>query len=299
MANNLELITGKYGTPHISSMDVRAFNRSIFGAESLYVLNDGDGCKITASASSSGLTVNISEGSMLWNGMHIRNKATTTVTTTSIIGSAAVAQLDLIYVQANTIEGVQFVLRAGSPSTNYKFSDSTIDAECTIATIRFSTTSSTVTSITDRRTELSNVSSLVSAVHSDLANNNAVVQLFQGSAGVGDTMTLSEAFTNFNKLLFVGSSSLIGEVLVSGNMYPASMIANMLKVGQDCDFQMNGVSAFTDTGDLYSRINRARLYPESFTSIRIKKGSYSYFYAGMTTGDFLPITKIFGVGRVN
>lgn len=75
MANNTELITGHGEYNHISSFDVRAFNRAVFGTGK-YIFTDAENMALDVDAL--GKLVFIKSGSCMWSGMHIRieNKET-------------------------------------------------------------------------------------------------------------------------------------------------------------------------------------------------------------------------------
>lgn len=73
---SIELITGHGETDHISSYDMRAFNRSVFG-KGRYVFEDAE--KMTVTPTASQLKIEIASGSCMWSGMHIRNNDTETL----------------------------------------------------------------------------------------------------------------------------------------------------------------------------------------------------------------------------
>lgn len=69
MANNTELITGHGEDAHISSFDMRAFNRAVFGAGK-YRFTDAENMEFTVDTA--GKMFLIKSGSCMWSGMHIR-----------------------------------------------------------------------------------------------------------------------------------------------------------------------------------------------------------------------------------
>ncbi len=69
MANNTELITGRGEDAHVSSYDMRSFNRAIFGTGK-YRFTDAENMEFEVDTVSKLFT--IKSGSCMWSGMHIR-----------------------------------------------------------------------------------------------------------------------------------------------------------------------------------------------------------------------------------
>lgn len=112
MAISAALITGHGDGEHITSFDARAFNRSMFG-KGKYILQDADNLKVQVSALTG--TIQISAGSCLWSGMHIRVEEEGAVTYTTP------ASTDYVYVwlhylrnPENLVESVEFVATSGA-----------------------------------------------------------------------------------------------------------------------------------------------------------------------------------------
>lgn len=112
MALSVGLITGHGDGEHVTSFDARAFNRSMFG-RGKYILQDAENLKVQISALTG--TVQISAGSCLWSGMHIRVEEEGSFTYTTP------ASTDYVYVwlhyirnPENLVESVEFVTTTGN-----------------------------------------------------------------------------------------------------------------------------------------------------------------------------------------
>ena len=127
MALIASLITGHGETEHITSFDVRAYNRAMFGGGK-YILQDEDNLKTQVSALTG--TIQISKGSCLWSGMHIRVEEEGSLSYTSP-ASTNYVYVWLHYVRnpENLVESVEFVTTTGTkPETNLIFDNLTEEA---------------------------------------------------------------------------------------------------------------------------------------------------------------------------
>lgn len=109
----IELITGKAGTPHISSADVGAFNAGLFGAGN-YILN---GCNCTINSATS---INVSAGEALCEGRHWRiTGAGENLTIQN--GASGYKRNDIVAAHytrnGSGVEAVTLVVIKGTPST--------------------------------------------------------------------------------------------------------------------------------------------------------------------------------------
>ena len=107
-----ELVTGRYGTPHISSEDVRAYQGYTAGA-GRYILSGGG-------ASVDGTTLELSPVELLIDGAHMRIVGDgETITLTA--GTSGYNRVDLVTIHyhkdGSDIEGVEFVVLEGTPVT--------------------------------------------------------------------------------------------------------------------------------------------------------------------------------------
>ena len=117
MALIASLITGHGETEHITSFDARAYNRATFG-DGKYILQDEDNLKTQVSALTG--TIQISKGSCLWSGMHIRVEEEGSISYTSP-ASTNYVYVWLHYVRnpENLVESVEFVTTTGTkPETS-------------------------------------------------------------------------------------------------------------------------------------------------------------------------------------
>ena len=112
MANNTELITGRGADAHVSSFDMRAFNRAVFGTGK-YRFTDAE--NMVFEVDTVGKTFVVKSGSCMWSGMHIRVEEEETVTFVSPATTANV-YLWLHYKRepSTLIESVEFVSTTSS-----------------------------------------------------------------------------------------------------------------------------------------------------------------------------------------
>lgn len=148
------------------------------------------------------------------------------------------------------------------------------------------------------------VPNLISRMNAAEANINMMqagsVMLFSGSKGVGETITLSEPFTNFRYLLFVGSNGVSSFVLVGDetdipNTTPSR---STMMVGRTIGISMNGVYKFNNADKLYNEFNRCLIRTDSATSLTIIRGSSELIGTALQTDSFKNIIRIFGYQRV-
>jgi hypothetical protein len=112
----MELITGRSGTNHIHSEDVRAFNAGLFGAGN-YIIQGGSNLAATAVSANS---VQIADGEAFIQGSHCRIRRGETETVAISNGGQGVGRHDLIVIRyemaADGVETATFRVVEGTPS---------------------------------------------------------------------------------------------------------------------------------------------------------------------------------------
>ena len=118
--------------------------------------------------------------------------------------------------------------------------------------------------------------------------------LWSGSADVGDTITLSEAFTNFKQLIFVAGGA-CGVVIVGDESS-----GNTLNTTDSAKICMNRYDAYSSgitTIALY--FNVAKITATSTVAFSVDAGQQMYITPSEAAQiSFSPITKIYGIGRI-
>ena len=233
MALSVALITGHGEDDHITSFDARAFNRSVFG-KGKYILQDAENLKVQVSALTG--TIQISAGSCMWSGMHIRVEEDGAITYTTP------ASTDYVYVwlhytrnPENLIESVEFTTTSGAkPEMELirdNLTDDTTEAYTLFCSFTHDTSTNTVQGLTSdfafrsalddtAKSMSSSVSSLqanVSSQFGEMSENIGKIpaQVIQGLSGVtalGSSqldgwIKFDESIYNFAFLLVVVSRS--------------------------------------------------------------------------------------------
>lgn len=148
MANNTELITGHGVDAHISSFDIRAFNRAVFGTGK-YIFTDAE--NMTVDVDVLGKLFLIKSGSCMWSGMHIRIENNETVSFVSP------ATTDNVYLwlhykrdSASLVETIEFVSTTSTVIDNSliydKLPDDVAEAYTLFATFNFDAVNNVVKS---------------------------------------------------------------------------------------------------------------------------------------------------------
>lgn len=108
----MEIVTGKIGTPHVSSADDRAFHAAIFGVGN-YVLNVGSQFKATIKTSNN---IVLADGDLVINGTHARIPHGVNDTVIIENGTTGYNRIDLIvarYTKSSGLESVELAVIKG------------------------------------------------------------------------------------------------------------------------------------------------------------------------------------------
>jgi hypothetical protein len=191
----IELVTGRGGVAHVHSHDVRQLHRGIFGQDK-YRLIDKKNCAVIVSPGS----VQIDDGGIIWNGMHIRHwKGTYTY------ASPASTQTVGVYLHytkdSDGIEKIEFKIYVGSsaPATNDNFGDNDLEAY----TLFYSFTHHSNGSISNGSYEFPIVQPSYNLESNVNQKTNKIVErkvLYEGNAKKGTTFSLKEALSNFQEI---------------------------------------------------------------------------------------------------
>lgn len=135
----MELVTGRAGTPHITSQQIRQQNQGIFGADG-YILNTGSKLETTIQSANE---IRISDGALMFQGALFAVKVGTYDPVTIQNGTQGMQRKDLIvarytFDQETNIESGEWVVIEGTPaesnpevptatSGNIQEGDSTVD----------------------------------------------------------------------------------------------------------------------------------------------------------------------------
>lgn len=194
----IELITGVGETNHVSSNDFRAFNRAIFGQQR-YILKDADNMDVVVSAVTG--DISIATGSCVWSGMHIRIASVENLKYIVPVSTQRI-NIYLHYTKSieTFVESVEFVVLQGSEATPIanELDDDTIEAYTLFYS--FDATSTAISNINKAFDSVISQSDIVDEVNKSIANATATTVLFEGEAGTGSTIDLSESFKNFKEL---------------------------------------------------------------------------------------------------
>lgn len=104
----MEIVTGKIGTPHVSSADDRAFHAATFGVGN-YVLNVGSQFKATIETSNN---IVLADGDLVINGTHARIPHGETDTVIIENGTTGYNRIDLIVARYTKSSGLESVALA-------------------------------------------------------------------------------------------------------------------------------------------------------------------------------------------
>lgn len=277
----VELITGTGADNHISSNDFRAFNRSVFG-QGNYILKDAKNMKVTVSPLTGNIT--IAEGSCLWSGMHIRVPTQENLSYVVPVSEVFVCVYLHYTKDINSgVENVEFVVSVGeelSPQID-TLEDNTIEAYTLF--YDFLASSSAVRNGTDRFVLLESHEELKSRaerMHSETV-------LFDGSAALFSSFSLSESYKNFYELEFVCSSGAKARILTSS--IPES--PNTLGLSA------TGVAKWSNSNDTYLRLASLLLTVNSESKFSYTAGYAINMGNAIATTDPHVIHKVIGIGR--
>lgn len=148
------------------------------------------------------------------------------------------------------------------------------------------------------------VPDLISRMNAAEANINMMqagsVLLFGGSKGVGETITLTEPFTNFRYLLFVSANHGSALVLVGYETEAPNVdtVISSVMVGRWFGVSMNGVYKFSNNNSLYNEFNRCLVKANSATSLTISYGSREIIGTSLSSSGFANVIRVYGVQRV-
>lgn len=287
MANYL--ITGSRGENHVTSNDAKAFNRSYFGSGK-YIL-DGDELSITISPQSGTITIN--SGSLLWNGMQIR--LTQSEVTYTPPAAVSMVKVYFHYAKSGGVESVTAEAFVDSDPT--PIVDNPQETAVTAYTLfmSFSANTTSYANLVYHFEEVNSFEEMYNQIAEKIAEEAAKYSetvLFSGLSDVGQTITLSEPYTNFEELRFYGytghDSGLVGTFFTE-NVYGT----NRLYVA---------LSAAVTKGDGTPMLafSSVRLTAGSSTSLTYNSNNHILIDTAISqeaTGGTLVIKKIVGVRR--
>ncbi len=301
MAENVgvptHLITGKAGSAHVTSSDVRKFNRCYSGYGDVYRLADPIDANWTVSITHETLrTIKIGYGSIMWNGMHIRNQEEQIIEFSDTVGWKF---LCLHYVKNSStgVESVEWIIIPDTePTQRRNFKDNITNAYVTYykwyydgeANTQQTQVVGTFKTGKDRDVD-------IAALQAEGERLSEVVTLFTGNLRQDGTATLSEDYDKFAMLGFTTSSH-------AESVYWAStkIIASVVASGNWFDIAIPWIGQ--GNGYLVYRTDLYRLF---FTTKRkIEARRYDNYILGgassatISKGAVFPITKIYGMGRI-
>lgn len=284
------LITGARGEPHVTSSDARAFNRSYFG-NGKYIL-DGDPLDISIRAEDG--EISISSGSLLWNGMHVR------ILEASISyvppASLSTVSVYLHYSRDSNIESVTleaFVDDEPSPIIDNPTETAT---NAYTLLLSFSANATSYANLVMAFQEVNSFEEMYASIEDKITSKIGEIKettLFQGSASVGNSLTLSENYANFDELRFYGATGhdagLVGSFFTE-NIYATNKIHTLLSAAIPTG---SGTPMFAFSG--------VRLLVNSATSLTYQSNAHIHIEGSTvkeyTAGGTLVLKKIVGVRR--
>ena len=196
MANNTELITGRGEDAHVSSFDMRAFNRAVFGTGK-YRFTDAE--NMVFEVDTVGKTFVVKSGSCMWSGMHIRVEEEETVTFVSPATTANV-YLWLHYKRepSTLIESVEFVSTTSSKvNTSLIYNelpDDVAEAYTLFATIEYDAANNLVRTTSNEFELVKGMSQFYAETTQKLTNQSAEID---GKVAELET-NLNDTLTSFN-----------------------------------------------------------------------------------------------------
>ena len=200
----INLITGHYGTDHITANDARATNRAIFGINpfrATYNYNStGGGFTLGKTSVTGGYKMYINNGLLYWNGMFIR---ITTSDYSEIVESCEGYNVYLHYTKSSTVEYIEIVYTTGTYTNKPTFSDDTSGAYLKIGTFN-NADGSSITNDIPVAVDFPDKVKMMNATAIGSSNTEAVLLLqksLSNASSKTDTeatsSSLSEKFTNF------------------------------------------------------------------------------------------------------
>lgn len=284
----IELVTGRTGSPHVHSHDVRQLHRGIFGQDK-YRLIDRENCIVTVSPGS----VQIADGGIIWNGMHIRHWKDNPYTYASPASTQTVGVYLHYTKDTEGIENVEFKVYVGSaaPATKDNFGDNDLEAY----TLFYSFTHNSNGSISNGSYKFPLVqpsSKLEKEVYQKI---NRLFERKELATNVkaGASVTLKENINNFAYF----------EILTEGAYakYPVADFDSVMRAS-GTDTRITIPMGSSDTGRTvpYSGFRNLHIKLSGTTFKYVKGNTFVLNADGIVTKYDNPvILKIYGVQRVN
>lgn len=284
----VELITGTGADNHISSNDFRAFNRSVFG-QGNYILKDAKNMKVTVSPLTGNIT--IAEGSCLWSGMHIRVPTQENLSYVVPVSEVFVCVYLHYTKDINSgVENVEFVVSVGeelSPQID-TLEDNTIEAYTLF--YDFLASPSAVRNGTDRFVLLESHEELKSRaerMHSETV-------LFEGSAALYSSFSLSESYKNFYELIFYCGAIETGTyVKTTARVLTSDIPESPNSFG----LPAMAVAKWSNSNDTYFKFASLLLTVNSDQKFTYTAGYGVQMGNAIATQDAYVVRKVVGIGR--
>lgn len=277
MANYL--ITGSRGENHVTSNDAKAFNRSYFG-NGKYIL-DGDELGITIYPQSG--SISFSGGSLLWNGMQIR-------LTQSEIAYTPPAALSTVkvyfhYTKSSGVESVTAEAFVDSDPT--PIIDNPQETAVSAYTL-FMSFSANATSYANLVYAFSKIDPM-SKVKELIAASTERTLLFNGEVALYGSISLNEAYSNFEELEFVGKAS---------DICKGSVLTEYISNSEIC-VPMFGCGKFSNAEETYVRSFPALLKITDAKTLTFTNANSALIGTGIQSADKTAcrILKIYGIRR--
>lgn len=213
MGVSTELVIGKSGRAHISAQDIRQLLRGLSGNYGICRIHDirgGTDYNCTVNIQTAG-TVKIGAGSILWNGMQIRNSEQINVPYS--LTPAGSRYIVLHYTKSTVggvagIENVEWDVLTTEPTNTATFADNVTEAWYTYASFAVQqqvptgfSYNSTITFIDTPEANADKLTALQTAVNAAITPD----VLYEGSLDVGGTATLSAPITNYKFIGIIGN----------------------------------------------------------------------------------------------
>lgn len=273
------LITGARGEPHVTSSDARAFNRSCFG-NGKYILS-GDDFYVDLSFFG---TITITQASLIWSGMHIRIPVREDLSFTPP-ASAATVKVYAHYQKSSNIETVTFeVFVDDDPSPIIDELEDESNAYTLLLSFSASATSGTANVVYafSKIDPLSKVKELIAA-------STKRTLLFNGEVALNGSISLSEAYSNFEELEFVGKAS---------NICKGSALTEYIS-NSEIYVPMFGCGKFTNAEETFVRSFPALLKITDAKTLTFTNANSALIGTGIQGTDKTEckILKIYGLRR--